>query len=183
MDVQEAIKKYTKRRGRPPGPRQFSRKYQVKELANKHKEVIRLAALGCNGKEIAAATGYSETTVSVILNSRIVNDKLQQLHEGRDMTVMQARDLIEKAQPRAQQLLTKVLDGDEALNPTLKDRIRTAQYILEQGGNGPIKKQQTDIRQAILTTEDIISMRDSEDEIDKVYAEYEEEDNERNGDG
>lgn len=161
-------------RGRLPGPRTYDRKYQLCELAGRHKEITRLHTLGWNNKQIARELGITPQSVSICLNSRVGKYKLDDLEERRDAETVDMKNRITKVQTKAQQFLEKVLESDEALpsTPTLEQQIRVARFMLEQGGNGPIRRtqEQRDVR--VFSSEDIDEIKQMAKMYEVLDAEY-----------
>ena len=79
------------RRRAAPGKRKT---YEIKQLWQRQHEIIRMALVGMDNKDIARALGITKEAVSMTLNSQIVKEKLSLMRAVRDAeTIDVAKEL------------------------------------------------------------------------------------------
>lgn len=124
-------------------------KYQIKEIREKHKEVLRRAALGQSGRDIARALGWTEVMVSKILNSRICKHRINELQDAADAETKEISKRIREIVPRALTVLEAMVDNEDAITDAQVGlRVKVAQDIMDRGGFGKTKRveQRVDVR-------------------------------------
>lgn len=106
------------------------RRYEVQEIQERHREMIRLSVMGCNNKEIAHQLGVSPQNVSDVLNSRLVKLHMQKLQAVRDAAVAEAQIDLADMLPQAVEHYRDVLEG--RVDP--QDKTRVAGEVLDRAG-------------------------------------------------
>jgi len=140
-------------RGRPKTGRgdPNERVVQIQHLWDKHREVLRLIALGHGNKDIGQICGYSPQTIANIRNSPICRQHLEVLQAARDSTTVDvARVLLEDA-PKSLQLLQEVRDGEHGA--AVATRAQVAQDLLSRAGFPKITKLEGNVSHGIVTEE------------------------------
>jgi len=100
-------------------------------------EIIRLAVLGFKYTEIDNRVGRDKQTVSNVVNSQLVQERLAVLRAGRDESAVDIRKKIESLAPKAIALLEDVLDGETSTELKAGDQIRAAVDLLDRAGFKP----------------------------------------------
>jgi hypothetical protein len=132
------------------------RVYEVKEIWDKHKDVINLIVLGYGNIEIAEMTGYTPQTISNIRNSPIVRERIQELQGEVEYKVVDIAARVREFEPVALEYLERVIMGQaEGVSASL--RARTAENYLSRGGHGTVQKISS--VSAALTREDIEELK------------------------
>ena len=98
-----------------------NRKYQIKELWDRHHEINRRILLGQKNKEIAEDLNISEATVSYTKNSKLAQDELNVLKAARDASSVDVARQIKEIAPRALEVLEEVMEGDDSSYYVEKD--------------------------------------------------------------
>src|SRR3990167_5865742 len=109
------------------------------ELRTRHHEICRLLVMGYRNKEVAAALGYSEITISVLKASPVFQQLLQHYTRMRDAMVT------EPAAKMHQMLLLgldKVRDGMEGGELGARDVHKVSMDLADRLGLGPVSKQE-----------------------------------------
>lgn len=114
-----------------------NRKYQIKELWNRHEEINRRLLLGQKSKEIAKDLGISEATVSYTKNSKLAQKELGIMKAARDASSIDVAMQIKEIAPQALEILEEIMHGDET-QQSLKAKVATD--ILDRAGYSPPKK-------------------------------------------
>jgi len=140
-------------------------KYEIEEIQEWHREVLRLAVLGYRPGEIARATGYSKTHISTIFNSPVFKAELEVLQQARDDdTVAVAKRIVGMAPIAVERILEVIkepiykIDGegvkvDDRIEPSLK--LKAAQDVLDRAGHKAVDKKVI----AHLTKDDLKEMK------------------------
>lgn len=133
----------TKRRGEVDRRRVSSgeRRYNIKELWDKHREIARQVVLGGTNVAIAEAIGCTPQTVSNVRNSPLGQAELQRLHGGRDAETVDIARRIEEFAPVALSLLEDIVSG-RAPGASVALRARVASGQLARAGFGEVHKVQ-----------------------------------------
>lgn len=118
----------------PPHP------YSLTQLRGRHDEILRYHLLGLSNKDISELLNITPQCVCDTLSSPIAQYKLADLRASRDTDTVDVAKEIANLQPRAVELLAKVIAGDPDLSPKLRDRIDAAKDMLDRGGNSKVNK-------------------------------------------
>lgn len=111
----------------------------LKRLQSRHREILRLAHTGLPHVQIAEQLGITAESVSRTVNSELGAQQLEVLEQGADLEAIDVKGRIDALQLPALDLLEKVLSGDiEEASVSL--RVKTAQDMLDRGGNGAVKR-------------------------------------------
>lgn len=145
--------------GRPRGPRKHPeyRHYEVQDIWERQREMIRLMILGWGNQEIASALGVTPQNVSDVRNSPLVKDRLAVLGAARDAaTVDIAREIKEEA-GASLNLLRDIRDGRVEAGIAL--RASVARDLLDRAGHSAIRKVQGEIVSTHLTRDDLEALK------------------------
>ena len=146
------------RRFVPDAPRKT---WQVSKIWDQHEEIIRRLTVGQKNVDIARAMDLTETQVSNVRNSPIIQERLAIMKGARDASTIDiARDIREFA-PKALKLLKEIVQGEgttgQLASPGLKARV--ASDFLDRAGYAPIKSIDVRSVHAHLTREDIEELK------------------------
>ncbi len=152
-------------KGRPPGPRQFDRKYQVQELWGKHLEIIRMSVLGLSHIAIAKQLNITPVTVSYVLNSKLGSARVKELQGRADDDTVAMNKRFRETASEAQTILAKAMnDGDT----DMRLRVNIAMDKLDRAGHSAIKKIDAKVALGIFTKDDIDEMSRDAASISKM---------------
>ena len=113
--------------------------YNIKALWGRHKEIIRLNALGkYSNVEIAAMLGISRQTVHNALQSELGVEARNELQERMDSDVVQIQKRLQELTPDAVNAYSEILRG-EGIPLTLKKV--TADAVFDRAGHPKVTKE------------------------------------------
>ena len=115
------------------------RKYDIKELWDKHKEIARQLVLGGSNVSIADTIGCTPQTVSNVRNSPLGQAELARLHSGRDDETINIAKRIEEFAPVALELLESIMTGKQS-GASVALRAKVASSHLARAGYGEVQK-------------------------------------------
>lgn len=163
-------------RGRPKDPDKplyLEGGYSLKKLQAKHREMLRLLALGIEPADVAKALGVSYQTVLNVKNSELGQIHLEVLNGQRDAEITYARKKIESLAPIATEVLEEVLIGEKGDD---KLQVAVAEGVLAKVGLGNISRtqaQNVNVNLDRKTLDDIIQEAKKEREEARRRAERE----------
>jgi len=121
-----------------------------------HHEIARLKALGYKNVDIAEMLDISGTMVSMVINSPVVSEKIDQLVAARDAEAVDILTEIRNKAPKALKILGDIVDGDlNGVKPSIHLQAKEANNILDRAGYGAVKQVRQMGLVAHLTAEDI----------------------------
>lgn len=129
-----------------------NRRFEIKEMWERHHQICRLAVMGLKGKQIAETLGLSEQTVSNTLNSQIVKRHLHILRDAADLAAVDVAAEIKALAPLAARRLREIMENDAT---ETKLQASVSQDMLDRAGHGAIKKVQSENLHAHLTLDEI----------------------------
>ena len=109
----------------------------IKELRERHNEVLRLIALGLENKDIAQHLGVTPQMVCNVRNSRVGRVKLKELSEDRDEETADIAETIKALAPMAVSVLDEVMSSPDSPAAT---RVNAAKDLLDRAGHGSVKR-------------------------------------------
>jgi hypothetical protein len=141
-------------------PPELKKTWQVSKVWELHDEIKRRILLGQKNKVIAEALSCSPQTVSNVRNSEVIQDQLAIMRGARDAsTVDIARDIQEFA-PKALMLLKDIVRGKgDGESASIALRAREANNFMDRSGHSAIRKHDVRGVHAVLTAEDLESIR------------------------
>ena len=136
-------------------PEGEERRYEVKTLSEKAREMVRLAVTGeYNNLEIAEILQCSKTNVSNTLNSPIVIEFMRELSAQRDQNFVKARKRLDEMLERAADVYEEALDGED-----LDLKVKVADRIFDRSGLAKVTKIDTAPERG-LTEADAIAIKE-----------------------
>lgn len=118
------------------------RRYNIKTVWEKHREISRQVILGRSNKEIASDLGITPQTVSNVRNSPLARAELEKLGEARDMDAKSIAQRIEEFAPVALELLENIVKG-QVPGASIALRAKVAGDQLGRAGHGEVKRIQS----------------------------------------
>lgn len=134
------------------------RKYQIQQLWQRQHEMLGLALLGAEEKEIAEILDVTTATVSNCINSEIGKQQLAIMRGARDADTIDISKEIRSHAPKALQVLVGLLEGPE--QGAEHSRISIAKDILDRAGYGAPKYVYGQFAHAYLSAGDIDELKE-----------------------
>ena len=105
------------------------RTYDIKQLWQRHHEIVNLAARGFKQVEIAEILNIDPQTVSNTLNSQLGQEKLSEIRLERDEEAKKISEKVRILTNKALKVYHEIFD-DESGECTLKDKAKVADTVL-----------------------------------------------------
>lgn len=129
--------------------------YQIKQVWDAHREIMRLSLLGMKQTRIAEIVGCTPATVSNTLNAPIVKERLELMRAARDVDAIDVGKRIQELAPKALDIVEKVLSGE--IDAPISVQLREANNILDRAGHKAASK--LDVRSMHITPDDIARIK------------------------
>lgn len=144
-----------------------ARVYDLAKLQERHREILRLAAMGGTDKDIAARMGVTTVMVRYTRRGALGNKQLIMLRNGRDMAAMDISERIQELAPDALRVIEEVVQQGTIDNVPIdrKERIAASNKILDRAGHVPPQKIIGNINHRLLTNDHIQEIKDRAREI------------------
>lgn len=107
-------------------------KYEPQKLNARHREMIRLHALGYKGVQIAQILGVTPQNVYDTLNTPLAQAFLQEIEEARNGSVQDVRERLQEISPLAVEVVLDVMQNGSETN-----RLKAADKVLDKTGQKP----------------------------------------------
>jgi predicted transcriptional regulator len=133
------------------------RKYQIQKLWERQHEILGLALLGAEEKEIAQILDVTPATVSNCINSEIGKQQLAIMRGARDAETIDISKEIRNHAPKALQVLVHILENP---NSDEKNLIKIATDMLDRAGYAAPKYVYGQFAHAVLTGGDIDELKE-----------------------
>jgi DNA-binding CsgD family transcriptional regulator len=130
--------------------------YEIKQLWQRQHEIIRMALVGMDNKDIARTLGITKESVSMTLNSQIVKEKLSLMRAVRDAETIDVAQEITKLYRPALQVYEDILAGEQ-ISMNLKKQVADT-VLMDIGGHKAPTKIQGNFAHAHLSREDIAEL-------------------------
>ena len=145
-------------------PQEERKAYEIKQLWQRHHEIVNLSAQGFSNVEIAHILGINPQTVSNTLNSNLGMEKLADIREARDLDARMTAARIKTLRDRAFSVYQRVLEGvdenGENLPVTVKDQLHAADVVtLEFSGMRAPTVVKSSSLSTVLTAEELSQMK------------------------
>jgi len=145
-------------RRRPVG----KRRYEIKDIQHRHREIIRMSLAGMKNVAIAATLGITPQNVCDALRSQPIVEEMAKLQEKADERAIDFHKEIKRLVPKAlethEEILTerRITDkGNEVYRYDAPVRQRSADRILDSAGLGRIQRIQGEVVHGFLSHDDI----------------------------
>jgi predicted transcriptional regulator len=113
--------------------------YQIKDLQDIHKEIIRLIFLGMKNVDIAESLGITAQTVSNTRNSSLAQRELALMQASANHGVVDISKRLKELQAPAIEALARILDPESVgVSPSVTSK--AAFGILDRCGHSPVHK-------------------------------------------
>lgn len=107
-------------------------KYEPQKLNARHREMIRLHALGYKGVQIAQILGVTPQNVYDTLGTPLAQAFLQEIEEARNGSVQDVRERLQEISPLAVEVVLDVMQNGSESN-----RLKAADKVLDKTGQKP----------------------------------------------
>lgn len=141
--------------------------YNLAKLQERHREILRLAAMGGTDKDIASRMNVTPVMVRYTRRCALGNKQLSMLRNGRDMMAMDITERIQELAPDALRIIEEVVQEGTIDHVAVdrKERLATSNKILDRAGHVPPQRIVGDINHRILAGEDIRLIKERAREI------------------
>lgn len=147
--------------------------YEPQKLNARHREMIRLHALGYKGVQIANILGVTPQNVYDTLNTPLAQAFLQEIEEARNGSVQDVRERLQEISPLAVETVLDVMQNGSESN-----RLKAADKVLDKTGQKP--GETVNHNHVHLTKEDINNIKKEHAGGPRVESEADEDFNETN---
>jgi len=135
--------------------REEKKTYDIKQLWQRHHEIVNLAARGFKQVEIAEILNIDPQTVSNTLNSQLGEEKLAEIRLERDAEAQKISEKVRVLTNKALQTYHEIFDDDSG-KWTARDRKDTAdKVLLELSGLRAPTRIQSQSLHTVLTAEEL----------------------------
>ena len=134
------------------------RKYQIQQLWQRQHEILGLALLGAESKEISELLSVTPATVSNCLNSEIGRQQLEIMRGARDADTIDLSKEIRTHAPAALAVLVRVLNDPAPVDE--KNQIKVAMDLLDRSGYSAPKYVYGQFAHAHLSAADIDEIKE-----------------------
>ena len=138
------------------------RKFKIKEIHKRHREMARLAAMGLSNLEISRQIGVTPQCVSDSINSPLLRSHINDLQASRDGSVAAQARRLSRLASQAIDNIEKGVSGETQLES--KDLMRLSTDVLDRTGHGKTHKLEGKMSHGHMTVSDI-------EELKKRHAE------------
>lgn len=135
---------------------QTGRRYQIKELQEHHREMVRRSVMGQKGRRIAQDMGVSPVTVAYARNSELGLAYRKEVDEKLEAATLEAKSLIAKIAPRAVQIMEELM---EDVKTPAAVKAACAKDILDRAGLTPTTKVSASIGHVLITSDEITRIK------------------------
>lgn len=132
------------------------RKYQPKQLNEKHHEILRLAMLGYSNVDIAERLSCTPATVSIVRNSGLGKQHASLLRAEADYSALETAKRIRELAPDAIEAIQQIMMNDEM---PANVRLSAAKDILDRAGYGAPKQVNVSSTTLNLTGDDLEGLK------------------------
>ena len=155
-------------------PRFITRKraYNLKGIHDRHREIIRMLAIGMSRNDIAATLHIDPMSVTNVSGSEITRARIDELQDVRDDVARDVAARIQEVKGDALELLVQAIDGKVSIpvvGPNeapvgVNQRIRVAQDLLGRAGHVAPTKSEVNVTHGHFTASDIIRLKELQKE-------------------
>jgi DNA-binding CsgD family transcriptional regulator len=136
------------------------RKYEIQNIWDTHREIMRLLVAGMHHVDIARELNVTPQTVSNVMNSAICKRQMNLMRDARDMDAVDVANRIQEIAPVALQTLEELLcSGNDNI------KMKTATDLLDRAGHAAVKTIRTASLSVHLTRDDIDEIQKRAKEI------------------
>lgn len=147
--------------GRPALDRE--RKYEIKNIWDTHREIMRLLVTGAHSVDIARELGVTPQTVSNVMNSTICKRQMNLMRAARDVDALDVANRIQELAPIALQTLEELMcEGNEST------KFKVSVDLLDRAGHTAVKTIRTENLHAHFSVDEIAEIKARAKEIGLV---------------
>ena len=141
-------------------PATDSRKYEIQNIWDTHREIMRMLVIGMHQVDIARELGITPQTVSNVANSAICKRQMMLMRDARDLDAVDVAKRIQEIAPVALQTLENLLcEGNEST------QFKVATDILDRAGHSAVRTLRTESLSVHLTKDDIEEIKSRAQEM------------------
>jgi predicted transcriptional regulator len=141
-------------------PATGERKYEIQNIWDTHREIMRLLVTGMHHIDIARQMGVTQATVSNVANSAICKRQMNLMRDAADLDAVDVAKRIQEIAPIALQTLEELLcEGNETT------RFKTATDLLDRAGHAAVRTLRTESLSVHLTKDDIADIKNRAKQI------------------
>jgi DNA-binding CsgD family transcriptional regulator len=135
-------------------PATGERKYEIQNIWDTHREIMRLLVAGMHHVDIARELGVTPATISNVMNSAICKRQMNLMRDARDLDAVDVSKRIQEIAPVALQTLEELLcTGNDNV------KLKTATDLLDRAGHAAVKTLRTESLSVHLTADDIAEIK------------------------
>lgn len=144
--------------------------YNLAKLQERHREILRLAAMGGTDKDIANRMNVTPVMVRYTRRCTLGNKQLAMLRNGRDTMAMDISERIQELAPDALRVIEEVVQSGtiDHVPVDRKERLAASNKILDRAGHVPPQRIVGDINHRLLTGDNIREIKDRAKEISAI---------------
>lgn len=143
--------------GRPPTG---DRKYEIQNIWDRHREIMRLLVIGVSYSDIASQLNITPATVGNVANSTICKRQMELMRAAADLDSVAVAQRIQEIAPIALQTLEQLLcEGTDVI------KFKTATDLLDRAGHAAVKTLRTESLSVHLTRDDLEEIKKRAKEI------------------
>lgn len=132
------------------------RRYQPKQLNERHHEILRLAMLGYSNTEIAARLSCTPATVSIVRNSGLGRQQTSLLRAEADHSALETAKRIRELAPDALEAVREIMMNEDM---PANVRLSAAKDVLDRAGFAATKQVKVSSTNVHLTGDDLDSLK------------------------
>lgn len=129
-------------------PSEAGPQYQIQQLSARHQSILQMIAIGMKNVDIAERLGITAQSVSIVRNSQLGREKLNNLVQRTDDNVVDLKKRFEELGPLAADTLEDLLTDKTVPSAT---RANIAKDLLDRAGHKPVERKE--VLGALLTTD------------------------------
>ena len=149
-------------------PATGERKYEIQNIWDTHREIMRLLVSGMHHVDIARELNVTTATVSNVMNSAICKRQMELMRAAADLDAVDVAKRIQEVAPIALQTLESLMcEGTDPI------KFRVATDLLDRAGHAAVKTLRTESLSVHLTKDDIDEIKNRAREIGLCVLEAE----------
>ncbi|KKL98978.1 hypothetical protein LCGC14_1819040 [marine sediment metagenome] len=144
--------------------------YNLAKLQERHREILRLAAMGGTDKDIANRMNVTPVMVRYTRRCALGSKQLATLRNGRDGMTADITQRIQELAPDALRVIEEVVQQGTIDNIAIdrKERLAASNKILDRAGHVPPQRIIGDINHRLLTNDSIQEIKDRAKELSAI---------------
>lgn len=143
--------------------------WKVKDLTNKHRQIIRLMFVGLSSKEISERTGFGIDYITRLKSSPIVQEKINELNYIADSNAVDVRKEMEAIKPHAFENISEAITKGsvKGVELTASQILKESNNLLDRTEGKPSQTQEHQHQHVHLNADDIEEFKRMAEKIRK----------------